>query len=79
MLPNINNGTAGPRYSYTACVLSWAQCAVSLLDLRTVSLSVLDSSTVADCPEDSESHIFVWFNLIKKHFAIKTTLVDTSS
>ena len=30
-----------------------AQCAVSLMDLSTVSLRLLDLSTVADCAEDS--------------------------
>ena len=59
MLPNINNGTAVLEDSYTEGVLSSAQCAVGLLDLITVSLSLLDLSTVADCAEDSSSRIFV--------------------
>ena len=71
-VPNINYGTAGRRYSCTEGALSCAQCVVNLspLDLRPVSLSTLDLSTVADCPEDSVSHIFVLFiNLIHKLFS----------
>ena len=53
MLPNIKYGTAVPEDSHTEGVLSSAQCAVSPLDLSTVSLRLLDLSTVADCAEDS--------------------------
>ena len=43
-----------------------AQYAVSPMDLSTVSLRLLDLSTVADCAEDSVFYIFVLFNLIHK-------------
>ena len=45
------------------------QYAVSPLDLCTVSLRLLELITVADCAEDSVSHIFVLFNLIHKLFS----------
>ena len=69
-------GTAVLEDSHTECGLSSAQYAGSPLDHSTVSLSTLDLRTVSDCPEDSGYHKFVLFNLIKKHFAIKTELVE---
>ena len=42
--------------------LSSTQCVVSLLDLYTISLSLLDLRTVYDCPEDSVYHNLSMFN-----------------
>ena len=56
MLPNIKHGTVVLENSCTEYTLSSTQCDVSPLDLNTVSLSLMDLSTVTDCPEDSVYH-----------------------
>ena len=45
------------------CELSYTQCVVSPLDLRTICLSALNLRTVVadDCPEDSVSHVQVHY------------------
>ena len=69
-MPGLRTVTLKVNCPQAQCVVLYLYCTSAVPTVSTVSLRLLDLSTVADCVEYSVSHnIFVLFNLTHKLFS----------